>query len=705
MLSSAGNVLLLAFGFGFVIFWHELGHFLAAKWADVRVEQFAVGFGQAVFSWRKGLGFRWGSSQTAYQTQLRAEVERTLGESLQFQEQAGGPTDEQLTAAGRALGVSETEYRLNWIPLGGYVKMLGQDDMRPGAVAVDPRSYTSKPVGKRMVIVSAGVVMNVILAAIGFMVLFKVGYKVPRPTVGEVVPGSPAQLAVRASDGKPDPIRPGDTIQTVDGRWQASFDKIRLNTPLLIPGEAVPVEVARAGDGHVDRLMVTPVKATPQSEFPQLGIAAAQSLKGLDSDLAKELPKPDPERQPAELFLFHPGDTVTAVAGRPVKPDQAYVLTNALQAAGGKPVPVTVTGADGHTRTVDVPPHFVDRFGDAAIDFGGLQMLSQVCAVDDASPLAKGKAGVLPGDVVVEVADVSASGGKRSYPTQDELEKFVHQAVDGSSQVTVTVLRKGERVTLPPVQLGHAQHGLGLQLGTYEAEPVVAEPPAASAAADAGLPGGARLLTVDGKPVGNWFDVYAVLSQVPAGRAVPVSATVGGQPRSFTLPPLTDAQATAIRQNRIGTSLYAMAGLQPATTVLRADGVVDAAKLGVGETRDAIVQVYLTVRAMFRGGISPKELSGPVGILAVGYKLAEQGSMRLLWFLSIISANLAVMNFLPIPVVDGGLFTFLVIEKLKGSPISQRTQVYAQYVGLALLLSVFLFATWQDVFRIPQLFH
>src|SRR2546423_663335 len=57
---------LLAFGFGFVVFWHELGHFLAAKWAGVKVEQFAVGFGQALVAWRKGLGFRFGSSQKEF---------------------------------------------------------------------------------------------------------------------------------------------------------------------------------------------------------------------------------------------------------------------------------------------------------------------------------------------------------------------------------------------------------------------------------------------------------------------------------------------------------------------------------------------------------------------------------------------------------------------------------------------------------------
>ncbi len=58
MFGQLPSLFLLIFGFGFVIFFHELGHFLAAKWVGIKVEQFAVGFGQAVFSWRKGLGLR-----------------------------------------------------------------------------------------------------------------------------------------------------------------------------------------------------------------------------------------------------------------------------------------------------------------------------------------------------------------------------------------------------------------------------------------------------------------------------------------------------------------------------------------------------------------------------------------------------------------------------------------------------------------------
>ena len=120
-LSHLLGYLYVALGFGFVIFFHELGHFLAAKYCDVKVDQFAVGFGHAIFSWRKGFGFRWGSSGPELENLQRQVREGVLSRDLST--------------------IGETEYRLNWIPLGGYVKMLGQDDLRPEATADDPRSY------------------------------------------------------------------------------------------------------------------------------------------------------------------------------------------------------------------------------------------------------------------------------------------------------------------------------------------------------------------------------------------------------------------------------------------------------------------------------------------------------------------------------------------------------------------------------------
>src|SRR5437762_1218901 len=160
------SIILLVLGFGFVIFFHELGHFLAAKWVGIKVEQFAVGFGQALVSWRQGMGFVMGSSGKKY---------------------------EELVAAGQAEWLGETEYRLNWIPLGGYVKMLGQDDLHPNAEQDDPRAYNRKSISARMFVVSAGVIMNIILAAIGFMIVFRMpgGFRVQPPIVGQIIPNSP----------------------------------------------------------------------------------------------------------------------------------------------------------------------------------------------------------------------------------------------------------------------------------------------------------------------------------------------------------------------------------------------------------------------------------------------------------------------------------------------------------------------------------
>jgi regulator of sigma E protease len=124
-----------------------------------------------------------------------------------------------------------------------------------------------------------------------------------------------------------------------------------------------------------------------------------------------------------------------------------------------------------------------------------------------------------------------------------------------------------------------------------------------------------------------------------------------------------------------------------------------AAAWGAADTRDLIIQFYLTLQRMAEGRVSPTNLMGPIGIVSAGSRIAYKGNDWLLWFLAMISANLAVVNFLPIPIVDGGLFVFLILEKLMGRPLSPRTQSIAQVVGLALILSVFLFVTYQDITR------
>src|SRR5438270_1660993 len=94
LLKETSMVALMVFGFGFVVFFHELGHFLAAKWVGIRVEQFAVGFGQALFAWRKGIGWKAGTTNK--------ELRRRCEEHLAKTEKEQSPeeyTDEQINRA------------------------------------------------------------------------------------------------------------------------------------------------------------------------------------------------------------------------------------------------------------------------------------------------------------------------------------------------------------------------------------------------------------------------------------------------------------------------------------------------------------------------------------------------------------------------------------------------------------------------------
>src|SRR4030095_2353586 len=98
--------------------------------------------------------------------------------------------------------------------------------------------------------------------------------------------------------------------------------------------------------------------------------------------------------------------------------------------------------------------------------------------------------------------------------------------------------------------------------------------------------------------------------------------------------------------------------------------------------------------SLFSGRISPKSLGGPLQIGAVAYDFAKKGVPDLCLFLGLLSVSLAVLNFMPIPVLDGGHFVFLCWEGLRGKPPSERVVVVATYVGLALVLSLMAFVMY-----------
>lgn len=709
------GLLLLALGFGFVIFWHELGHFLAAKWAGVKVEQFAVGFGQALIAWRKGLGFSVGTSAPAFNRRvddyLREKAGAPSPSDASIAEAPAEFTEMQRVEAARALGISETEYRLNWIPLGGYVKMLGQDDLRPNSEDQDPRAFNRQSIGKRMVIVSAGVIMNIILAGFGFMVLFLIGFRVAPAEIGSIIPGSPAQQAG---------LRVGDRVVSMDGRlMHKDWTKIQLNSALSKAGETIPVVIERGPEKTPERLTLqaTPQRAGgPSKDFVSLGIGQATSLRGPEADKKASGRSPkeiEEEKQKVARLMgsdfldILPGDVITAINGKPVEPDDYPTLDAALQRSNGQSVALTVRNKDGVERPEAVRPRLTTPFGDTELNFAGMVPRVRIGSVMPGSSGAKqsreGFKALMPGDVVTAVG-AGPEGAEWADPSFSQFQRIVSGVEPSDRTLKLTVRRDGQELVignLTTIKIRPGTYGLGVGQGYDEMSTVVAEVLPDSPAQAAKIPQGARVVAVGGQGVETWHDVRRQIAAwttahapgTPAAAPLPIAYVTRGGDRQQAALDLTPAAAMA----NAGLRYHADLALDAPKTMRQADSAVQALKWGVTETRDFVLQFYLTLRRMVSGDVSPKNMMGPVGIFQAGTNFANRGGDWLLWFLAMISANLAVVNFLPIPIVDGGLFTFLVLEKIKGKPLSPRTQAFAQHAGLLLLGAIFLFVTYQDL--------
>ncbi|XOV76310.1 MAG: site-2 protease family protein [Phycisphaerales bacterium] len=134
--------------------------------------------------------------------------------------------------------------------------------------------------------------------------------------------------------------------------------------------------------------------------------------------------------------------------------------------------------------------------------------------------------------------------------------------------------------------------------------------------------------------------------------------------------------------------------------LVQADSVTGAVAMGVSRTKRVLKQTYLTFQRLFEGTVKVNQLQGPVGITHTGSLFAERGFIYLLYFLALISANLAVINFLPLPIVDGGQFLMLCYEGLVKKPVPIIVQNVITLCGLLFIGSLFLFITFNDIVRL-----
>lgn len=685
--SLAANTLLILevlVGLGFVIFVHELGHFAVAKMCGVKCEKFYLGFD--IYGLRL-CRFQWG----------------------------------------------ETEYGIGILPLGGYVKMLGQDDnparaaeeraratidepaASPGPAAppqLDPRSYIAKSVPQRMAIISAGVIMNMIFAVLMASMAFALGVMENPCAISGVLPGEAAWKA---------DMRPGDQIVKIGDEAKSGnlrFQDLKLAVMFSDPEHGVRLKIKRDGVAEPFWITVKPNNANKERLAPTIGVAPSCTTQ-----LDEEHPV-RPGSVAAADDKLKGNDTIVAVNGVPVSdytglmaelakhPDQTLTLAVERQAAKDRTENVSVKLSPQPYRML------------------GLRMsYGVISAVQDNSPAAK--AGFQAGDILEKIEgqpplDPLALPDQLRELAGKTVEISVRRDTPGGQPLTVTknvTLREStwyDEPWAPGAAMSAPSLGIAYKVlnVVHAAEP---DSPAAKAELENNgkpaeaphfvqgdaivkaefLPGTAKpakdsdkinlpdpIEFSDEKP--NWPYFSYALQVVPPGTRVRLTLIDG---RTAVLEP-TDS-TDLFNPDRGLINRYA-------TTRFRTETV--AASLGTGfrETIDASAMIYRFLSALITGRVSAKSVQGPVGIFDMARQAASVGPAQFLLFLTMLSANLAVINFLPIPLLDGGHMVFLVLEGILRRPVSERVVVAFHYLGFVFLISLMLFVLGLDLHLIPR---
>ena len=159
--------------------------------------------------------------------------------------------------------------------------------------------------------------------------------------------------------------------------------------------------------------------------------------------------------------------------------------------------------------------------------------------------------------------------------------------------------------------------------------------------------------------------------------------------KTFTIPRTTECGSTLVLNIRKGVVETLQAG-----TVGEAFGMAWADTLGHS------TMVFIVLHRLITGDVDPKNLAGPVGMAGILTQVADERSFTYyLWFLALLSLNLGVLQFVPIPLLDGWHLLMVAVEKLKGSPVSLKIQEAFQYVGLVLILALLFWVTKNDIMR------
>jgi regulator of sigma E protease len=634
---SVGRIIFVILGVGFIIFVHELGHYLTARLVGARVYRFYLGF---------------------------APVFKIFGLKISLKIisfKKGG-----------------TEYGIGALIFGGFCEIAGQD---PTQTKGKPYELMSKTPSQRALVFAAGAIMNAIFGFLLFMLAFTIGVSFVTPEVGRTLPDKPAWKAG---------IRSGDRIRSVNGKPVTEFNEFAITISLMRPGSKAEVVVDRDGKE---------LAFTLKPELSPRGTGLWVGVGSIDAPVIKSVEK----KSPADEAGIEPGDRIKRVLYKNPETgaDEDFVINT----------------FDDFRDAVSLP-YLVGKEIEVEIERAGEKKMLKIVPTRHKAYIEMPRLGIEPvgyplagKSLRVKSVRGGPSQGNR-FKEGDEIvsinnRKFIYFPYlpiefPGAEEIVFTVLRKtgdgGEKeITFSiPARAAHKWIGKAEEVLLEDAEGLVVTrvikgSPASKPLNERGdrLEAGDVILSVGGDELSEWGN-YSLAMMKHENKTVAIAWKRGDEKFEGNITPATG----------MGDPAYIGVSPKSKRFMLR-EGPLAACALGWERTVLWGKRVFLILRSLtVDRTVSGKNLAGPIGIAHVSYKVLDFGVGYLIYLLALISINLCIVNLLPIPILDGGHLLFLLIEKIKGSPVGIKVQTAAFTAGMVLILAMLFYVTFNDIMRL-----
>ncbi len=528
---------------GLLIFVHELGHFLVAKYWKVRVEVFSLGFGKKIFQKKHG----------------------------------------------------DTTYCISLFPLGGYVKMYGDDPSAEISESEKKFSYSHKPVFQRITVVLAGPLMNFFFAIFLFFIIAMTGEQARGPYAGDVE----AETQAFAFG-----FRSGDKFISSDSgqikTWEDITDRLNQNI-----GNEISFKVEREGSKSVEEIKA---KAT-LGQNPN--ILSSQEIVG---------------------------------------------------------------------------------------EIAGLTNSSKASLIGVASNSIAFQAGFRTGDLITSIND-----NKIKYFREIENYFVSLQGQEINVKVDRIDINDSNKTTSLDIKFKNSNVPSLQSIGIERSELFLAKVIEDSPAAKAGFKSGDKIVSINGATPKRWEDILNAVKSFDEKNPLVFEVQQDSVINKIEIVPRMTSQMNSNggeeKRFTIGITPWAMPA-NPEIVNIKSDSVLKAVVRGYDRTIEVTQMTVISFLRIIQAKISPKSIGGVISIGQAATETFKMGLSQFIQMMAVLSVNLFILNLLPVPVLDGGHLLFYCIEAIKGTPLSMRKLEIAQQIGLVMLVSLMVFALFNDFSRL-----